>query len=62
MEQKGVIFMDKFEKIAKELKSMDKSRKTALVNEIKKDPEIMKQVSAFLENPDVAKKLKDLLG
>ena len=54
--------MDNFEKIAKELKGMDKGKRKELLSEIKKDPEIMKQVSAFLDNPDVQKKLKDLLG
>lgn len=53
--------MDNLENVIAKLKSMSKSERKNLLSEISRDPDAMKQVSSFLEKPEIVKKLNDLL-
>ena len=54
--------MDKFDEIVSELKKLDKTKQKKLLSELSKDKKTMEQLSGILQNPDIQKKLKDILG
>ena len=57
-----MIFLDNnLEKIIKEVKSMDKSKRKQLLDSISRDPKAMEQLTGLLQNPDIQSKLKDFL-
>lgn len=53
--------MENLDKIANELKKMDKKSRKEMLDTLSRDPKIMEQVSSLMDNPEFAKKLKDLL-
>ena len=53
--------MENLDKIIQEIKGMDKTKRKQLLSEISKDQKTMEQVTNLLRDPEMKKKLKDLL-
>ncbi len=53
--------MENLDKIIQEIKGMDKTKRNELLGELSKDKKTMEQVRGLLSDPEMKKKLKDLL-
>ena len=53
--------MQDIEKLAKELKAMDKASRKEMLSKLARDPKLTEQVASLMEDPAFVKKLKDLL-